>query len=251
MRQATGASEDHVKEAVSEADLEALSDILGSLAHPRRLELLSILRQPLQISEIELRPWRRAADHNPERSISRSAVERHLQTLESIGVVTRRNSMRTKGVDEYVLDHARLFATIESVRALTRLRPTVDLDSRETMDAVKGVTRQRAFPRAGAPEIIIMGGPREGEAASLAGQGPWRVGRTATSDIILDYDPFVSSNHAEITRTREGFAIQDLPSNRNGTALNWLPLARGVSTRLASGDVVGVGRSLLLFRESR
>lgn len=240
-----------MREVVLEADLEALAGILGSLAHPRRLELLAILRQPLQISEIELRPWRRSADHNPERSISRSAVERHLQTLEAIGVVTRRNSARTRGVDEYVLDHARLFATIESVRALSRLRPTIDLDSRETMDALKGVARQRAVPRAAAPEIVIMGGPREGEAVSLSGQGAWRVGRAAASDICLDYDPFVSSNHSAITRDRDGFSIQDLPTNRNGTTLNWLPVARGGSTKLIPGDVVGIGRSLLLFRESR
>lgn len=240
-----------MKQNVSDADLEALAEILGSLAHPRRLELLSILRQPLQISEIELRPWRRAADPNPERSISRSAVERHLQTLESIGVVVRRNSPRTKGVDEYVLDHSRLFATIESVRALTRLRPTIDLDSRETMDVASGVMGRSGAPRAIAPQVVIMGGPREGEAVSLPGEGPWRVGRAGASEISLDYDPFVSSNHAAVMRDRAGFAIQDLPANRNGTTLNWLPVPRGGAARLNSGDVVGVGRSLLLFRESR
>lgn len=42
--------------------------------------------------------------------------------------------------------------------------------------------------------------------------------------------------------------LLDLPGNRNGTLLNWKPLARGGVAELKAGDVVGVGRSLLVFR---
>lgn len=240
-----------MQDAVSEAELEALANVLASLAHPRRLELLALLRQPLPISEIELKPWRRSPEHNPDRAISRSAVERHLQTLETIGVVSRRSAPRGKGGDEFVLDHARLFATIESVRALTKLRPSIDLESRETLAAQRGTVGQRKAAGGAVAQVVVLGGPREGEAIPLAGPGPWGIGRSASAQVRLDYDPFVSSRHAEIVRDGSGLSIQDLPANRNGTTLNWVPLARGSTEELRSGDVIGLGHSLLLLREPR
>lgn len=239
-----------MREILSEAELETLANILGALAHPRRLELLAILREPRSAGEIELRPWRQTADHSPERAISRSAVERHLQTLETIGVIARKPAQRGKGAEEYVLDHARLFAIIETVRALTRLRPTIDLDSRETMDVLRPVERKSARPATG-PHVARMGGPSEGDVVPLLGEGPWRIGRAPGSEVSLDYDPFVSSSHAELTRAGGTFSVRDLAVNRNGTSVNWTRLPRGGSLELASGDVIGAGRSLLLFRDRR
>lgn len=234
---------------ISEQELEALAEILGALAHPRRLELLAILREPRRAGEIELRPWRHTTEHSPDRAISRSAVERHLHTLETIGVVARTPAPRGKGAEEYVLDHARLFAIVEGMRSLTRLRPTVDLDSRETMDALRPIARRT--PRPEGPHVVLIGGPTEGHVVPLVDAGPWRIGRAADSDVKLDHDPFVSATHAEIARANGSFTVRDLAANRNGTSVNWSLLARGGSVEIASGDVIGAGRSLLLFRDRR
>lgn len=43
--------------------------------------------------------------------------------------------------------------------------------------------------------------------------------------------------------------LEDLPGSRNGTTLNFLPLPRGGRSELHHGDLIGVGRSLRLFRE--
>lgn len=233
----------------SEAELEALAHLLAALAHPRRLELLWILREPRSAGEIELRPWRQALDARPDRAISRSAVERHLQTLESIDVVRRKEGERDgKSVGEFVLDHARLFAIIESLRALGRLRPSVDLDSRETMHALRPAGTPGTRGRPAATHLVMLSGPREGEIVSLEGAGAWSIGRERWNKIALDHDPFVSALHAEILLKDGTWTIHDLGRNKNGTWLNWAATPRGSATELASGDVIGVGRSLLLFQ---
>jgi FHA domain/Domain of unknown function (DUF4388) len=73
------------------------------------------------------------------------------------------------------------------------------------------------------------------------------IGRLAANDIPLT-DGSVSSRHARITRTHEGFVIEDLAS-RNGTYVN----SEKLSDRrlLADGDLVRLGKVLLTFNLAR
>jgi hypothetical protein len=76
------------------------------------------------------------------------------------------------------------------------------------------------------------------------------LGRDNTADIILD-DPGISRQHTEIRVTSDGphlvTNIRDLGST-NGTFVNG---ERITSQRLADGDRVNVGRTVLIFRAER
>src|SRR5205809_545944 len=69
------------------------------------------------------------------------------------------------------------------------------------------------------------------------------IGRTATNVIALP-DGSVSSTHARVARTAEGFVIEDMGS-RNGTFVN----SEKISAKrlLADGDIVRLGKVLLTF----
>jgi pSer/pThr/pTyr-binding forkhead associated (FHA) protein len=69
------------------------------------------------------------------------------------------------------------------------------------------------------------------------------IGRTPNNSIPLN-DPSVSSRHAHITRTPEGFVVEDLGS-RNGTFVN----GDKVSGKhpLKDGDVLRFGKVVLTF----
>lgn len=65
--------------------------------------------------------------------------------------------------------------------------------------------------------------------------------------VCLDYDPYVSLENAAVARAGDGFDVSDLPQSKNGTAVNWEVLPKGGRRELRPGDLIGVGRSLLLF----
>lgn len=229
----------------AEEELEELAGYLNALGHPRRLELLQQLRVPRTMGEIHLRPFRKESEGNPDRSMSRNAVERHLLLLKAIGVVGSRPGERDgRQVEEYLLQHSRVFQVVEELRGLTQLRPLDDFDLSVTQ---RDVTPTRAPAVTGA-HVTLLSGPREGAFFELAGPGPWRIGRGAPCEIRLDYDAYASGTHATVERSGAGFRAVDLPTNRNGTLVNWRAIPRGGTRDLATGDVLRVGRSLLLFR---
>lgn len=69
-----------------------------------------------------------------------------------------------------------------------------------------------------------------------------QIGRTDSSDIALP-DASVSSKHARIVRTADGFVIEDLGS-RNGTFVN---SEQVTGKLLADGDTVRLGKVILTF----
>jgi hypothetical protein len=69
------------------------------------------------------------------------------------------------------------------------------------------------------------------------------IGRVASNTIPIQ-DGSISSNHARITRTDEGFFIEDLKS-RNGTFVNGEKVTE--KRKLADGDLVRIGKVLMTF----
>lgn len=68
------------------------------------------------------------------------------------------------------------------------------------------------------------------------------LGRNVGCDICLD-DSLVSEEHASITRTDDGYLIEDLNS-RNGLLLNGREVHQ---RRLRSGDTIAIGNFKLKF----
>ena len=69
------------------------------------------------------------------------------------------------------------------------------------------------------------------------------VGRNPGNDLVLS-DEIVSRNHALIRRDGDSYFVIDLGSS-NGTFLNGQPV--GIATKLASGDDINMGESVLSF----
>lgn len=234
-----------------EIDKESLETYLRILSHANRLELLEILREPRTLGEIRLTPSKPQARGNPDRTISREAVRNHLDQLAEAGLVRVR---RTRGDDgrtrnQYVLDQSRLFAVAEELQKLSTLETRGDPEPRETI-ALQDTGRPE-WPDG--PKLVLVHGVHEGRAYSLherdlEGDRGWIVGRDSDAHVPLEYDPYVSKQNSEIVRTDDGYRIIDLRTSKNGTRLNWQRLAVGGEAGLSSGDVIGVGRSLLVFR---
>lgn len=233
-------------------DVVRLAEYLKALGNPNRLELLHALRSPRSVREIELRPETVKEGENPDRAISHQAVRDHLARLRAIGVlVVERVEREGNIVDEYVLNHPKLFAIVEELRLLGELRAAkVESPEEKTL----GASRASVHSDERGPHFLLVRGQGEGRVfalkkENLSADRGWIVGRKQGLAVALDYDPFVSSENAEVLRDGASFVIRDLPASRNGTIVNFEPLARGTTTPLRHGDVVSVGRTHLVFRE--
>lgn len=225
---------------------EQLSLYLRVLGSPKRLDLLRKLQVPRTLSEINLQPSRRDRGSNPDRPISRQALERHLGALQDLGLVhVRTGERRGRAVTEYVVNHARLFVLVDELRRLSLIQPIRGAGNRT---AARGTGGGRSPLVSDGPCLVVAYGPLEGAVFELDGPGPWIAGRARGLPISLPHDPFVSQENARISRRDDRFTIESLPSARNGTSLNWQRIAPGDSVPLRSGDTIGVGRSLLLVR---
>ena len=76
----------------------------------------------------------------------------------------------------------------------------------------------------------------EDETHPLEGQGPWSIGRSEENDIVIS-NPNVSRRHARLSRSENGFVVEDLGST-NGTLLDGAPIDR---ERIESGDELTFG----------
>lgn len=226
-------------------DVERLSLYLKALAHPNRLELLWLLRIPTAPADVHLRPRRKDDALSQERAISRQAVLQHLESLEEVGVVDRLPEEPGVG-QRRVLNQARLFALIEDLRALTLLRPQVRVDVDATLARLDGP--HGPWPLG--PKLVLVAGPWEGHVFPLQGPGPWTLGRSRAQHVSLAYDPYVSAEHALLLSGSGGTTLEQLPGARNPCQVNYTPLGKGERRRLRPGDVVGVGRSVLVYQES-
>jgi pSer/pThr/pTyr-binding forkhead associated (FHA) protein len=77
--------------------------------------------------------------------------------------------------------------------------------------------------------------------------GRLTVGRAPANDIAIDWDPAVSGVHCELELVALAWMVRDSQS-RNGTRVNGQRILARV--RLGDGDVLHVGQSDLLFRQT-
>lgn len=227
---------------------EHLADVMKALANPVRIDLLKALRQAKTLGEIRLRPRRGGSSDGLERIMSRVTVKQHLDQLMAIGVVQTRSIVRDgRPLDHYIVDHRQLFALTEELRQMARLRP-----QGEMLDGTQPAPAANPMAQPGA-KLALVNGTYEGRVFPLPAVGRssrWSIGRRANSSVCLDYDPYVSLQNSEVVCTGGVYTIVDLPQSRNGTMVNWVTLPKGVPQRLESGDVIGVGRSTMVFRLS-
>jgi len=91
------------------------------------------------------------------------------------------------------------------------------------------------------PRLLGVAGPLQGAVFDLA-EGRVTIGRDSSNEIWAA-DSFLSRRHCTLQSTGTEFNIQDLGSH-NGTRVNGIPVKE---QRLAHGDQISVGDSLLVF----
>lgn len=214
---------------------------MKALGNPVRIELLRQLTTPRQLGEIKVNPHRKEGGGAPKRLMSRASVQAHLEQLLDVGAIRMVNGVRDgRSVTLYRIDERQLFGLTEELRDLGRLHGSADV-----LDGTAPAPQETASK---GPRLALLNGPLEGRSFSLAGTGPWTIGRDTSTFLRLPYDPYLSKQNTEIRKKGNHFLAVDLPSARNGTSVNWSPLPRGEMAKLHSGDVLGVGRTLALFR---
>lgn len=230
---------------MSELSLHEMERAFKVLGNINRLRLLVDLQEPKGYSEIDLPPSRSDGAGGGERTITRQAVRSHLQHLLDLGLV---REVEAEGTGQrFIVDHSRLFALMERMREIASVKATMPVEE-QTMNLTDGSRTQ--LPAC--PHLALVRGVHEGRVFPLEAKGEtrrWLLGRQRDADVCLDYDAYVSSEHAEVLQQEDQHYLRDLPVNRNGTFLNWQRLQPGSTAPLKAGDVVGVGRSLLIFRQ--
>lgn len=226
------------KAALSADDLERLAQNLKVLGNPKRLHLLQFLVRPHYIEEIA-----------SELKMARQTAQEHIDRLLEIGVVERRRGRRDTGpVTEYVVVPQRLFSIHSGMGKLGGLEPDYEREAHMRMQTTPALTGMATPQDEALPRLIIVHGMHVGRATALSGDGPWLIGRDPTAQFCLDYDPFVSTRHAEVRRVKGGFEVADMYSS-NGTYVDWDALERGGARTVKNGTLIGVGKSILLVRE--
>lgn len=77
-------------------------------------------------------------------------------------------------------------------------------------------------------------------------RSPQVIGRTTSSDVAIPWDDRVSRTHAQLVRVGHHWSVEDDGLSRNGTFVNEVRVT--ARRRLADGDVVRVGHTMLIFR---
>lgn len=218
-----------------------LAAALGALSNATRLAILRRLREPRGIGDIEV------GGQAAPRLLARQSVREHLDRLLEAGFVAAVPSTSDmRSPVHYVVNHQAIFALSEEVRGLARLRPAVET-SNATVDG-----RVEARRRVEGPRLVVVKGLDEGAAFPLSpppSPPEWVLGRKRGVGIPLDFDPFISAENSLIRLVDGVHVLEDLPHSRNGTTLNFEPLARRDGVPLAHGDVIGLGRTLLVYRD--
>lgn len=230
-------------------DYEKLEEFLRALAYSSRLELLSLLRSPHALQDIRVTPRRLRAGESTDRASARQTVQTHLDKLVEIGVVLSRDRDEGRG-KEYVVNPQRIFQVLEEMRKVATFTTGAPVPRLDTVD----MAYAKPTKMEDGPKLMLVHGLHEGKVFPLRrtdlredGRG-WTIGRKAGLAVSLDYDPYISVENSEIVLTAGAHTLLDLRTSKNGTWLNWRRLERDERVLLTPGDVIGVGRSALVFR---
>lgn len=222
-----------------QVDHAFLARTMKALANPARLRLLGFLTLPHYLEEIA-----------SEMKVSRTAAARHIKVLEASGLVARVPGRREHGpVVDFVVVPERLFRLFDETRRLGVSTPRYGAAPEEVWRTIPLEAERRGRGQGQGARLLEAYGLAAGSVHRLdpakRGEG-WLLGRGEDADVRLVADPYVSKHHARMDYDAS-FTLADLGST-NGTLLNGEPLEAGKASPLHQGDLVTLGRTLLVFR---
>jgi predicted component of type VI protein secretion system len=101
--------------------------------------------------------------------------------------------------------------------------------------------------REGVPHLVLRDGTKTQWIVRLRCDRRLTIGRGEGSDLQLHWDPDMSRTHAELERVGGCWTICDDGLSRNGTFVNGERVGR--RQRLRDGDVLALGRTVIVFRD--
>lgn len=235
--------------SAADVDYGRLAEFLSALAYPARLELLRVLRFPHVASEIKLSPLRVEPGANRDRLASKQTIQAHLDKLVDADLVrVATEPGRSRPARVYSVNSQKVYAVTEDLRKVSTLyagRGGVGELTVPLMPSGTGHSTNKG------PRLVLVHGLYEGQSFPLdervAQDGEWIIGRRRGNAITLDYDPYVSLDNSIVRRKGDKFLLEDAKESKNGTLLNWDVLPKGEARELRPADVIGVGRSLLVY----
>src|SRR4051812_11506424 len=107
--------------------------------------------------------------------------------------------------------------------------------------------RVREAERAGEPFLVLRDGDGVQRIVVLGSERAQAViGRTADSEVAIEWDDRVSRTHAKLERVGREWSVEDDGLSRNGTFVNE-ERVRG-PRRLRDGDMLRPGHTTIVFR---
>ena len=201
-------------------------------------------RELIEDGEAHAQMFRRKPALYPHDAIVRpienpSGKENISLTAEALNVLLRLAGGRT--MQQLCIDLQRDVAEVEPVVQSLENAGLVRIERQVTTSVMEPVAAPKKTAAAG-PQIASLTGSSPGEVWPLL-EDESSVGRVETNAIVIN-DTTVSSKHARILRSTEGFWLEDLKS-RNGTFVNG---ERVTAKRLlADRDVIRFGRVIFTF----
>lgn len=240
--------------------MDDVAPLFRALGYPTRLQLLTELRDPKGIQDLDVTPGPSGGAGRPDRTLTRQGIRHHLNQLAETGLVTIERTSRDDHVSNvYRVSQAGLFraaqilqelATVGEVRSAPgvnghRLSPETDEDRPPW---IKQTMAHRG------PRLVLVHGVGQGTTFPLDfeksdGVRGWLIGSAPSVEISLPHDPYAADKHAEIFRDDDVFRVLDMRSSDRPTYVDWEPLDIGGAGELKPGTVIGIGRSLLVFQD--
>lgn len=223
----------------------ALESRLRALASGPRRAILAQLRTPSALADLRV-----AAASGSTKSISKQAVQAHLRHLVAAGLVRRDETAGGDTRVQYIMDISAMYGLASDV--LDLCSSYGGETAADTLTRVAG----RPPPKGTkiGPHLLLVQGAYPGKVFRLrsttASPDGWRIGRSKEAEIGLDYDPYVSRDHAMVGKGARSHTIEASRTAANGTWVNWQELVPGETVKLVPGDVINVGKSTLAYRAS-
>lgn len=235
-----------------------LARAFEALSYRSRLALLEKLRKPRTVDDIDLRPGNPKPGENADRVLTRQGIRYHLAKLREADLISVRDVICADGRrrQTFRVDPSGIFELVHRLEE----RFLVDRDGGaswlgvdETAGRNGGSGEPTGLPSSWLPAVVIVHGPGRGRVISLTSENVepprgWAIGSRQDAAVTIPHDAWVAPDHGEIVGKGDAFELIDLRTSGRPTMLDGSQIPLGGSRTLESGHVIGVGRSLLVFR---
>ncbi len=240
--------------------MDDIAPVFRALGYPTRLQLLTELRDPKGIKDLDVTPGPSGGSGRPDRTLTHQGIRHHLNQLADTGLVTIERTSRDDHVSNlYRVSQAGLFRAAQILQELATFGEVRSGPGANGHSPSPGTNGDRPpwvqpTPSYDGPRLVLVHGVGQGttfplDLEEVAGGRGWLIGSDPSVEVSLPHDPYAAGKHAEIFRDDDVFRILDVRASDRPTYVDWEPLELGGAGELEPGTILGIGRSLLVFQD--